>query len=108
LIRQGDILFVPITAKPDDFTRNLKRDEKGLIAEGEATGHHHRVATEDLDKAQLFKSWRGVDGAILVVGEEIRVVHEEHHTVTLPPATYRIHQAREFDYFTHLSRPVID
>jgi hypothetical protein len=105
MIRQGDILFVPVN---EQATQHLKKQGDGIIAEGEATGHHHRVATDDLPNAQLFKHWRGVDGAILVVGNEIRVVHEEHHTVVLPPATYRIHQAREYDYFSRLSVPVRD
>jgi hypothetical protein len=109
MIRQGDILFIPI--KPEDGqTQYMTKQEKGVVAEGEATGHHHRIAEVDLANAELFKSWRGVEGAILSVGEKgISIVHEEHQTVTLAPnTTYRVHQAREYDYFSNLARRVRD
>lgn len=109
MIRQGDILFIPV--KPEDAQiHGMTKQENGIIAEGEATGHHHRIAEVDLANAELFKTWRGVDKAILRVGDKsISIVHDEHLPVTLwPNTTYRIHQAREYDYFSNLARRVRD
>jgi hypothetical protein len=104
MIRQGDILFVPITA--DELPAGIRRQESGIIAQGEASGHHHRVAVADLPVAELFEAW---EGKFLRVTERgVSIVHEEHKTVTIPPGTYRIHQAREYDYLAQFSRPVRD
>jgi len=103
MIRQGDILFVPIRA--DELPAGVKQ-ESGIIAQGEATGHHHRVAPADLPVAELFEAW---EGKFLRVTERgVSIVHEEHKTVTIPPGTYRIHQAREYDYLAQFSRTVRD
>jgi len=102
LIRQGDLLFVPA----NKFPENTTRVETGIIAEGEATGHHHRLAV--LEDAELAALW---DGSKMVkVGPSgVTVVHEEHGTVTLAPnTTYAVHQAREYDYLAEATRFVAD
>jgi hypothetical protein len=67
----------------------MKRREDKNLAEGEVTGHAHRVITDD----------------VVVYGEgEVRemsapsgavVTHEEHKTVSLPPGEYSITIQRE-------------
>lgn len=105
MIRQGDILFIPITGEITDSTKKV---ESGIIAEGEATGHHHRIAEEDMQFGDLLEvGWRG-DRVLRVSQDGLRIVHEEHGTSVLPAGTYKIHQAREFDYLAGLSRPVRD
>lgn len=106
-IRQGDLLFIPQTTV--DPTRqhfqNARRVD-GIIREGEATGHHHRIET--LDNAEVFRpSW---GDAVVVVGEHgVRIVHEEHGPVVLEPnTTYSVHVAREFDYLAQATRWVRD
>lgn len=103
MIRQGDILFVPTT---DKVSESAKLRKSGIVAEGEATGHHHRIAV--LEDAELYEmSWRG-DLMLRVSERGVSIVHEEHHTVTLPPGNYKVHQAREFDYLAGLVRNVRD
>lgn len=101
-IRQGDLLFVPVSTAPNAHWSEDARREDGVIREGEATGHHHRLAV--LEDAEVFRpSW----GTPLVkVGPNgVSIIHEEHHTVTLQPnTTYAVHVAREFDYLRAATR----
>src|SRR5215472_12853789 len=108
-LRQGDLLFLPIT-KEDYQLRNLdKRDSRsgfqkdGIIQHGEATGHHHSI--EDLMKADVYRPQWG-EPIIIVGSEPVRVLHggstevddRFHEPVTLEPNTnYRVHIAREED-----------
>lgn len=103
LIRQGDIMFVPVAATPE----NRKKRESGIIMQGEVTGHHHRLA--DLEAAEVFESgWRN-DLFVMVGANGVSIVHEEHRAVTLAPnTTYQVSRAREFDYLTDANRMVAD
>jgi hypothetical protein len=94
LIRQGDIMLVPVT---DKYTigmvrksvKQRKRTGEGLIvAEGEATGHHHRVRTKGVRLVE-------VGGTLYLQGPESKLEHEEHETLTVPKGTHRIVQQRE-------------
>ena len=109
LVRHGDLLFVPVVEMPEEEHHPLIADRRpkadGVIARGEATGHHHRIAT--LEEAEVYETW---DGAYVKVGPNgVSIVHEEHRPVTLEPNTiYRVHRAREFDYLASLTRTVRD
>lgn len=95
--RQGDLLFVPRPSyrnytgdkKSPDFRKN------GIIREGEATGHHHRI--KDLTTANVFLPQDG--RPIVVTGERgATVTHPEHGPIKLDPdTTYDVHFAREHD-----------
>lgn len=89
LWRQGDVYISDISSIPED----AKQLPHSILADGEATGHRHRI--KDFATAILFES-RGqlfVD----VVGERADVVHEEHGTIQLTRGKYRIWRQREFD-----------
>ena len=105
VIRQGDLLFIPCESDVDSLPADLKRVENGVIAYGEATGHHHKLAL--LDAAEVFE---GYDGMTVRVGPNgVSIVHEEHGTVNLQPrTTYKVNRAREFDYLANLARNVAD
>ncbi len=105
LIRQGDLLFVPEFEKQRVmFLFGLEAKADGVIAKGEATGHHHRVATQD---AEVFETG---DGMFVHVGSNgVSIIHEDHAPVTLEPnTTYKVHRAREYDYLTEMTRVVRD
>lgn len=90
LIRQGDVLIVPINEIPKG-DRKARRD--GALAYGEVTGHSHRVA--ELTKAQVFD----IDGqgAFLSVSEEgVSIVHEEHQPVFVPAGDHKIRIQKEY------------
>ena len=99
--RQGDILFVPVKQVPD----NLTTKENGVIAEGEVTGHHHRL--ENLKKAAVLMA--GLQMFVRVFGKEgVNVVHEEHGTTHLPQGDYEVHHAQEHDYLSDTTQRVAD
>ena len=108
IIRQGDLLFIPIHS--DELPADIKKRDSGILAEGEATGHAHKLAS--LEDAETFEvtGWRGDSQVFVRVGSKgVSVLHEEHKTVTLDPATtYKVHRAREYDYLSNLTRSVRD
>ena len=114
-IRQGDLLFIPLQSETANSSHvNPYRAENfrpdGIIREGEATGHHHRIAV--LDDAEVFRpqpnEWQGVT-VVRVSERGVSIVHEEHKPVHLAPnTTYRVNIAREFDYAAQVTRPVWD
>lgn len=76
---------------PNDL-QPVERDNGSIVfAYGEVTGHKHQVAVEDRGNCALLESpSRTAEDALLNVrflrvmqGCEIRVVHEEHATLTL-------------------------
>jgi len=106
-IRQGDLLFIP-----KDFSAKFpkvfpNRVTNGVIAMGEATGHHHRVAEADMPFCEIYENASG-QKALRVTEKGISIVHEEHHTVKLDPGEYVVHVAREFDYVERAARRVVD
>lgn len=106
-IRQGDLLFIPqqeVAEHVLDYAKTAAR-KNGVIAEGEATGHHHRLAT--VEDAQVY---RVSDGAYVKVGPNgVSIVHEEHRPVRLEPnTTYKVNRAREFDYLAEVARYIAD
>lgn len=109
-VRQGDILFTPVT--PEEFTEETQRYgcnklNHAVIAEGEATGHHHQVAEADLAHAELYRNWNG-QSFLRVTDQGVSIVHEEHGPQVLEPGFYQVRQAREYDYLARLSRAVRD
>jgi hypothetical protein len=82
--RQGDILFTRIEELPEGLTERKSR----VIAEGEATGHHHRL----LDGRLL----EGTQGLFLAIVVATQVVHQEHGPILLEPGYYRVTRQREY------------
>jgi hypothetical protein len=113
VIRQGDLLFFPQSDVPkhilDHFEEKSDGIQKdGVIQEGEATGHHHRVAV--LEDAEVLRFPYGTNETYVKVGPNgVAIVHEEHGPVTLAPnTTYRVHRAREYDYVQGAARYMED
>lgn len=105
-IRQGDVLFVPVSEGNTVHTSQEDLRANGVIQEGEATGHHHKLAV--LDDAEVFRPNWG-DAVVRVGPNGVSIVHEEHGPVTLAPnTTYKVHIAREFDYLRSMMRYVRD
>ena len=112
MIRQGDVLFIPMTAKEMQEaikSKNAAKTRSGIIQAGEVTGHHHRIA--DLEAAEVFavSTWNAETKYVSVTADGgVSIQHEEHHTVQLPKGNYRVHIAREFDYLSQHTRQVRD
>lgn len=89
IFRQGDVLIKRVGSFP---AGERKKRENGVLAYGEVTGHKHCV--ECLEQAEVFEIENGL---YLRVGEEgVRIVHDEHGTITLPPGDYRAVIQREY------------
>jgi len=89
IYRHGDVLIAPIKCVPAEA-----KSRAGLVlAQGEVTGHAHRVETGA--KAEMFEA--GEDLFLRVLGSPARVTHEEHQTIELAPGDYRVWRQREYD-----------
>jgi len=102
IIQQGDILFIPIKEIPKE-AKKVESKKYHILAEGEATGHSHRVSVKEVDfytiKDQKFvKLW----------GEVARVLHEEHKTKELTNPLYEVKTIQEYDYDTEQARQIRD
>lgn len=109
--QQGDVLIKPIENLPgwrQNEIKEMGKKEVGelILAEGETTGHAHRVK----GKITKFvpKSNQRTDLIIFELTEDAVLSHEEHKSFTLPAGTYYIEQVQEFDHFTGTQRRVVD
>ena len=77
--RQGDILIehvdqLPADAKPQTRVRRL------VVAQGEATGHHHVL----LPRSEDMDWWQNAAGDIYVRSAEVaRLMHDEHGAIEI-------------------------
>ena len=103
--RQGDILIedidqLPADAKPQTRLRRL------VVAQGEATGHHHVLlpSREDMDW------WQNAAGDIYVRSAEAgRLGHEEHGTIEILTDAPFIVCRRQIEFTANLvARQVAD
>jgi hypothetical protein len=88
LYRHGDLLVEGATEVP----RDSRRLHHLVLAEGELTGHSHRIA--ERGTAILYQSQRGL--YLDVTGDQAKLVHQEHGPISLPRGTYRVWRQREY------------
>lgn len=102
LCAQGDILIerVDDAGASGQVVRSVHNGSV-VIAEGEATGHHHRL----LGSVTLYRDdaiARDIPpdlyiGHVTVRSPAARLVHEEHAAITLDQGTYRIRRQRQLE-----------
>jgi hypothetical protein len=98
-VRQGDLCFIPRVEGEQSLEvqgwQKTSLRKNGVIREGEATGHHHKLA--DPIMGEVYRPDWGMP--IVVTGKQCAtVVHNEHGPVTLEANTvYDVHVAREWD-----------
>lgn len=86
--RHGDVLVEDVSEIPPD----ARRLHHLVLAEGELTGHSHRVL--ERDAAVLYQSTGG--RFLDVVAQQATLVHQEHGPIVLPHGYYRVWQQREY------------
>jgi hypothetical protein len=96
--RQGDVLISAVDAIP----RGAASRPNCVLAEGELTGHSHRI---DQPGAAELLEYEGMQ-YVRVLAREAKVVHQEHGPITLPQGLYAVWQQRE--YTPQSIRPVTD
>ena len=87
MIRQGDVILMPI----EELPKNLKEKDK-VIAVGEATGHNHRFESKQV---QVFADNSGQQ--FVQVKKPSKLIHEEHHELEIPKGNFKVVLQREFD-----------
>lgn len=106
-LRNGDWSFIPTDEKI--IGENIEHDGSYVFAEGEATGHFHKMIVENKDDMTLTKM---SDGSYLVTfKKEGRVTHPEHsmkNDLLVPIGTYKLVQRKEKDWFSLTIRKVVD
>jgi hypothetical protein len=94
VVRQGDVLLMPVDAIPGESRRATSEGTRLVLAEGEATGHAHVV----LGGGRLYLPGveRGASGTYLFVEEPATLVHDEHDAIGLEPGAYEVRRQREY------------
>ena len=96
LYRQGDVLIERIAEIPNTAVKQ-RALKQIVLAQGEATGHHH--ALEVRDPADWWKTeGLGVVGGEIFLSLPVGgiVTHQEHAKITLPSGKYRVTRQREY------------
>jgi hypothetical protein len=90
--------------KVDSLPEGVVPFETNNAAEGEATGHAHRL---DQRYSRVFIDKKTKVRYLKVVAPS-NLTHEEHHTRQAPPGLYRIGIVRETDHIEKVTRKVTD
>lgn len=105
LIRQGDVLLVPVKALPPAAVPAPAEDGRLILARGEATGHHHSIALSQ--RATLFREDGSGGGLFLAVtGAPVALEHQEHAALAVPAGKYAVRIQRVFS--SGMARRVAD
>lgn len=87
--RQGDVMVERVDAVPAG-AKKIKTKGEVILAEGEVTGHFHRVKHPEIQEFEIGGM------RFFTIPDEACVTHDEHDTITLPPGTYRVQRQREY------------
>ncbi len=89
LYRQGDLLLKEIPRVP----KNAQSVKSMVLAEGEATGHKHKLV------GGLVQVYEDDKNKFVEVEETTQLVHEEHTPIALDRGSYVVVREREFNPF---------
>jgi hypothetical protein len=102
LCAQGDILIERVADAPiSDHVIQSVHNGSAVVAEGEATGHHHLIfgsVTLYRDDALAREIPAGLYVAHMQVkGPAARLEHDEHAPIALEQGTYRVRRQRQLE-----------
>ena len=92
LFRHGDLLIKKINSIP----KECRKLSTNILAEGEATGHHHKLN----GAFQIFENSKKVK--FIETFEQVRLTHQEHSQLFIPKGKYVVVEEREFDPLENL------
>ena len=94
MLRQGDVLLIPVDQDISKAKKISKDSAPIVLAEGETTGHAHKIAKA---MAVLYMLGQAAEAIrILQVKRKTQLVHEEHGALDLDPGLYKVVQQREY------------
>jgi hypothetical protein len=88
LYRHGDLLV----ESADKIPKNARLVQHLVLAEGELTGHSHRIAEKKA--AELYQTSAGL--FLRVTAAQATLIHQEHGPITLTQGCYRVWRQREY------------
>lgn len=98
--QQGDVLLRRLESIPS--VEGAKITRKHLVLAHGESGHSHVI--ED-DEAELIEIGERM---LLKLTKTTTVFHEEHKPIKLAPGVWEIGRVKEYDYFKHMVRQVVD
>jgi hypothetical protein len=104
--RQGDVGIFRVE-EPRNATPKAIDPRGVVLAEGEVTGHHHRIQ----DPGVCGLRAEGVAYDLVRIETAALLVHEEHAPIAIGPGTFEVRIAREHDWNAEaeeVSRAVAD
>lgn len=102
-LQQGDVILKVIKKIPNGDRIQTELSKNRILAEGEATGHAHRI--EDQEGVEVFSV---MNQLYAIIAKETVLRHEEHHPIKLPSGLYEVGIVREYDHFAEEARKVAD
>jgi len=104
-LRQGDILLTLREPTEKVSFKGYKAKANGCVAEGEVTGHAHRLQTNS--KHTLFENENDVlDMIVEVKDAPAEITHEDHGTLNVPPGVWDV--THQVEYTPERMRRVVD
>jgi hypothetical protein len=88
LYRHGDLLVQTADAVPG----NARQLQHLVLAEGELTGHSHRIAERQAGRLYVHRG----EMYLTVTAPSATLVHQEHGPISLAQGTYRVWRQREY------------
>jgi len=91
--RQGEIIIVPrdLTNKNSRTTNYIKKGD-GIIREGEASGHFHKLSGGTLYVNPRDENDMWLDNQL----ETIELTHDEHAPIKIPKGAWKVIIQREY------------
>jgi len=96
--QQGDVII-----KTVDYEIKGEKLDHLTLAEGEVTGHSHRIV-EGLGQLIMMDKMMHLQ----IFSETAKLKHEEHNEIILPKGNYSVRIVREYDPFEKEIRQVQD
>lgn len=96
IIRQGDVMLVPVESIPDGAIEKPRDNGRVIIAYGEVTGHAHQIANPDAVGAVILTT--AENATFVRLTKKAQLVHEEHATADVPAGNYCYVPQREYRY----------
>ena len=98
--QQGDVLLRRLQHMPEGDVKSVERGHL-VLAHGES-GHSHVIEDDEAELIQIGERM------LLKLTKSATVVHEEHKPIQLAPGVWEVGRVKEYDYFQHMARQVID
>ena len=105
IYRHGDLLIRQVKK----ISESTKRLSTNIIAEGEVTGHNHKLyGSHQVYGTHSSQNWRIIEPTYFQAKEEISLKHQEHNTLKISKGLYEILHERECNPFKNIQQEVVD